>query len=256
MIDFPLAASLFLAGVIAGLCNAIAGGGTFFSFPVFIAAGIPPAVANASNAVSVWPGHALAIVGYRRELGLFFDKKGGSLIIALAGGAAGGVLLAVVGNDGFSRLIPFLILFATVLFAFGRKLNEKIAALNLRFRHSGTRRAFSVAFEFLVAVYGGFFGAGLGVMLMAWLQMLGRGDMHANNAVKNLLGAAITSVAVVVFVALDMVSWPHTAIAFAGSMIGGLWGGRVARKIPERLLRMTVIGVGLLLGVYYFGKYY
>ncbi|MGR9073260.1 MAG: sulfite exporter TauE/SafE family protein [Gammaproteobacteria bacterium] len=255
MIDFPLAASLFSAGVIAGLCNAIAGGGTFFSFPVFIAAGIPPAVANASNAVSVWPGHALAILGYRRELGPFFDKKGGSLIIALAGGAAGGVLLAVVGNDGFSRLIPFLILFATVLFAFGRKLNEKIAALNLRFSQARTR-IFSVAFEFLVAVYGGFFGAGLGVMLMAWLQMQGKGDIHVNNAVKNLLGAAITSVAVVVFVALDMVSWPHTAIAFVGSMIGGLWGGRVARKIPERLLRMTVIGAGLLLGAYYFGKYY
>ena len=117
---------LFLAGVLAGICNAIAGGGTFFTFPVFLSAGIPPVVANASNAVAVWPGHALAAVGYRKELREFQHGMKGSIVVAMLGGAVGALLLAYIGDRSFSMLIPFLILFATLLFGFGKAINSWI----------------------------------------------------------------------------------------------------------------------------------
>ncbi|MCP3670333.1 MAG: TSUP family transporter [Gammaproteobacteria bacterium] len=114
---------LFLAGVLAGVSNAVAGGGTFFTFPVFLSAGIPPVVANASNAVAVWPGHALAAFGYRRELRDFSHTVKGSIAIAMLGGVTGALLLAYMGNRAFSMLIPFLILFATLLFVLGKGIN-------------------------------------------------------------------------------------------------------------------------------------
>ena len=181
---------LFLSGVLAGVCNAVAGGGTFFTFPVFLSAGIPPVVANASNAVAVWPGHALAAVGYRRELREFNHRMKSSIIIAIMGGAFGALLLAYIGNRAFSMLIPFLILFATLLFCFGKSvnswINDRTASVSIETPGYVTR-----LFEFVVAAYGGFFGAGLGIMLMGGLLMLGVHDIHANNALKNLLGAII-----------------------------------------------------------------
>jgi uncharacterized membrane protein YfcA len=247
--------TLFAAGILAGISNAIAGGGSFFTFPVFLSLGIPPVVANASNAIAVWPGHALAVVGYRRELREYSKGIAGSVTVAIAGGAVGALLLAYVGNEAFARLIPFLILFATLLFAYGRIIGAWLetskSAPPLTNPHPLTR-----LFEFAFAVYGGFFGAGLGIMLMAGLIMLGVNDIQANNALKNLLAAVINSVAIVVFAVSGLVSWPHTAIAFLGAVIGGLAGARVARALPAAWLRRVVIAVGLALSVHYLLKAY
>ncbi len=234
--------------MLAGISNAVAGGGTFFTFPVFLAAGLPPVVANASNAVAVWPGHALAAAGYRAELRLFEGPLAGTVAIALAGGIVGAFLLAIVGNAAFAKLIPVLILFATLLFGFGGRL---AAALGTS-RRSGWARLL----EFLFAVYGGFFAAGLGIMLMAALMMAGVRDLQVNNAVKNLLGTVISSVAVVVFVASGLVSWPHALVGFAGAAVGGLLGTRFARSLAPCWLRRIVISLGLVLSGYYFIQYY
>lgn len=255
MPDITAVIILFGAGLLAGISNAIAGGGTFFTFPVFLSLGIPPVIAGASNTIAVWPGHALAVVGYRRELRSFSKGMAGSIVVALAGGVVGALLLTFVGNQAFSKLIPFLIFFATVLFACGRSIGAWLKARTSTL--SLTEPSFLVRiFEFCFAVYGGFFGAGLGIMLMAGLLMLGVSDVQANNALKNLLAAVITSVAVVVFSVSGLVSWPHTAVAFLGAVLGGLIGSRVARTLSATWLRRIVITAGLGLSFHYFLKYY
>jgi len=255
MPELPIALLLFLAGILAGICNAVAGGGTFFTFPIFLSAGIPPVVANASNAVAVWPGHALAAVGYRKELGEFKHGMKNSIAIAMVGGAVGAILLAYIGNMAFSMLIPFLVLFATLLFAYGKRVNGWIdqRTTSISIESPGY---LSRAVEFLIAVYGGFFGAGLGIMLMGGLLMLGVHDIHANNALKNLLGAIVTAVSVLVLSLSGLVSWPHTLFAFCGAVIGGLLGVPLARFLPDVWLRRLVIVVGVVLSGYYFIKYY
>jgi uncharacterized membrane protein YfcA len=152
-------------------------------------------------------------------------------------------------------LIPFLILFATLLFAFGQGLSKwslPQASIGASIR-SG---AFARTCELTVAIYGGFFGAWLGVMLMAGLLMLGEHDLQRNNALKNLLGAVITSTAVIVFIASGLVSWTHMLIAFAGALMGGVAGARIARLLPPAWLVRIVTIVGLLLSGYYFAQYY
>jgi uncharacterized membrane protein YfcA len=250
-----IALMLFATGIIAGICNAVAGGGTFFTFPAFLAAGVPPVIANASNAVAVLPGHALALVGYRKQLTGFAGSIKGSIVVAFIGGATGAAILASMGNESFSKLIPFLILTATLLFAFGPNINQWLR-----------RRAIAADFanpkpltrllELLFAIYGGFFGAGLGVLLMAGLQMLGVSDVHANNALKNLLAAVVTTVSATVLALSGLISWPHTAVAFLGAVMGGLMGGHIARAMSPALLRRIVIGLGGALTLYYFNRYW
>jgi uncharacterized membrane protein YfcA len=246
---------LFATGLLAGVANAIAGGGTFFTFPAFIAAGVPPVAASASNAFAVWPGHAFAVVGYRRELSGRSASVRGSVVVALLGGVTGAALLATVGNKAFAQLIPFLILFATVLFALGPALNRWLRARAIHADY-GTPKPLTRALEFAFAVYGGFFGAGLGIMMMAGLQLLGVMDVQLNNALKNLLAAIVNTVAVIVLAFSGLISWPHTLVAFAGAVVGGLAGGRLARTIPAAWLRRVVIAVGLGLSVYYFDAYF
>jgi len=246
---------LFLAGVLAGVSNAVAGGGTFFTFPIFLSAGIPPVVANASNAVAVWPGHALAAFGYRQELREFPHGVRGSIVIAMTGGAAGALLLAYLGNKAFSLLIPFLILFATLLFAFGKGMNRWVNRQTTKAAMESPGLV-TRGVEFAIAVYGGFFGAGLGIMLMGGLLMLGVHDIHTNNALKNLLGAIVTAISVMVLSLSGLVSWSHTVFAFSGAVLGGFLGVPVARLIPDRWLKRLVVTVGMFLSIYYFIKYY
>lgn len=246
---------LFSSGILAGISNAVAGGGTFFTFPVFISTGIPPVVANASNAVAVWPGHAFAVIEYRRELRRLGGSIRGSVVTALLGGAAGALLLTVIANDTFTRVIPFLILLATLLFAFGGRLVALLGRAG-KIRHLHAPGPATRFLEFLFTLYGGFFGAGLGIMLMAGMHMLGMHDVQANNALKNLLAGAVTSIAVCVFVLSGLVHWTYTAVAFSGAIIGGLAGARIARWLPAAWLRRVVIGFGTFLTVFYFYKYY
>lgn len=252
----PLVALLLATtGLLAGLCNALAGGGTFFTFPAFLGAGLPPVVANASNAIAVWPGHAFAAVGYRKEIAARRDGIGGAIAAALAGGVLGALLLVFIEDDAFARLIPCLLLIATFLFAVGERLNNWITA-----HTDGVRGNAAALFKhgclFLFSLYGGFFSAGLGVILMAGLLMLGVTDLGTNNALKNLLGAIITSAAVIVFAFTGLVSWPHTLIALGGAAAGGVLGARVAHRLSAVWLRRVVIGVGLSLSIYYFYRYY
>ncbi|MBL8471297.1 MAG: sulfite exporter TauE/SafE family protein [Rhodocyclaceae bacterium] len=250
-------ALIALAAFAAGAMNSLAGGGTFFSFPALLAAGLPPVVANASNAVALWPASLSSAYAFRRELGRFAHSLPAMSLIALVGGAAGGLLLLAISNQAFSRLIPWLLLIATLSFAAAGRLSALLSRRSPQGR--GDRRkigAGGLAFQLVVSIYGGFFGAGMGILMLAALAIQGYEDILEISALKNFLSAIIYSVAVVTFVSAGAVSWPHTLTMLVTASLGGYFGARLARKIPSAALRRFIVTVGLLLTFYYFVQTY
>lgn len=242
-----------IAAFCAGAMNAVAGGGTFFSFPALLAVGVPPVVANASNSVALWPASLSGAWAYREELSRYKHYLLPLGIVSLIGGAGGGLLLLSTKDATFSKLIPWLLLFATLLFAFSSKLS-----VLLRGAHAGApnNSAASLAGHAVVSIYGGFFGAGMGILMLASLAMAGHDDVHEINAIKNLLSAVIYSVTVATFVIAGAVDWPYTILMAVTAAFGGYGGARVARKIPAQWLRRFIISVGFVLTGFYFYKMY
>jgi uncharacterized membrane protein YfcA len=240
-----------MAAFCAGAMNSVAGGGTFFSFPALLAVGVPPVAANASNSVALWPASLSGAWAYRKELARYKRYLIPMGIVSLLGGVGGGLLLLATQDATFSRLIPWLLLFATVLFTFSGRISAW-----MRTRESGKPEgsAAALAGQAVVSVYGGFFGAGMGIMMLASLAMAGHDDVHEINAIKNLLSAIIYSVTVLTFVTAGAVSWPYTIIMLATATLGGYWGASMARRIPAPWLRRFIITVGFMLTVFYFYK--
>lgn len=245
-IDFGLAAMpvLFLAGAVGGAASAIAGGASFFTFPALILAGLPPLVANATNFVGLVPANLAALPAYRHELraigrGLVAPFAAGGL-----GGIAGALLLIGLGADVFTGAVPWLIGFATLLFALAPRLRLLIV------RRTGGRQGHGLAglaSLFLLSVYGGYFGAGLGQIMLAALILMGEGDFHRANALKNAVIGFVSVIACTIYVAGGSVHWPYALVVMAGATLGGYAGGALARKVPVLLLRRVVIGVGVVL---------
>lgn len=261
--DAALLAQYALIGIAAfgaGAMNSVAGGGTFLSFPALLAVGVPPVMANASNSVALWPGSLASAWAFRAELLRFRKSLPLLSLVAFLGGIAGGLLLLATSNAAFSRLIPWLLLVATVLFAFSAQLSRFVAGLRRPAASAaGTPDARHVGpggflFQLVVSVYGGFFGAGMGILMLAALAIQGFDDVHEINALKNWLSAIIYSVAVVTFVVAGAVSWPHTIVMLATGTLGGYWGARIARRVPALWLRRFIVGVGSLLTLVYFYK--
>ncbi|AKJ26915.1 sulfite exporter TauE/SafE family protein [Caldimonas brevitalea] len=236
----------------AGAVNSVAGGGTFFSFPALLAVGVPPVAANASNSVSLWPGSLSGAWAYKRELAPLKRYLWPMALASLAGGVVGGLLLLRTQDGQFARMIPWLLAFATVLFAFSPQLSAWLAR---RRTHAAPARSGWLS-QLLVSVYGGFFGAGMGILMMASLAIAGHDDVQEINAIKNLLSAVIYSVTVVTFIVAGAVSWPHTLLMIATATVGGYWGATMARKVPAVWLRRVVIGVATALTLHYFFKFY
>jgi hypothetical protein len=242
---------LALAGAAGGVTNALAGGATFFTFPAMIAVGLPPVVANASNAVALWPASVVATFAQAREIASIRRLLPPLLTAALAGSAAGATLLLNTSDRTFLALVPFLLLAATLLFAVSPKLLPFVRARGPRQLTFGPRR---LSLMGLCAVYGGYFGAGMGIMMMAGLSLSGVDDVRVANALKNLLAGVINGVAVVIFVAAGVVAWPETLVMLAGAVLGGALGGKLAGVIPAGALRIGVIAVGAFLTVWYFWR--
>lgn len=252
-------AIIAVAAFLAGAVNSVAGGGTFFSFPALLAVGVPPVIANASNAVSLWPGSLAGAWAFRRELRRFAKALPLLSVIAFFGGIAGGLLLLHTSNERFAVLIPWLLLLATALFAFSGPLSGGIRLLlrraHERGRDEAATRHFGTGgylFQGVVSVYGGFFGAGMGILMIASLAIQGFDDLLEINALKNWLSAVIYSVAVATFVVAGAVSWPHTLVMVVTATIGGYAGASWARRIPALWLRRFIIGFGALLSAWYF----
>ncbi|MFC5697738.1 sulfite exporter TauE/SafE family protein [Pseudomonas sp. GCM10022186] len=240
---------LLLAGFAAGGMNALAGGGTFFSFPALLASGLPPVTANATNAVALWPASLAASWAAREQLRPLGRYVIPLLVVSLLGGLGGGLLLLAGGDEIFRRLIPWLLLAATLLFAASPWLSELInrqRAGELPPHGLGSHLSHS-----LVAIYGGYFGAGMGILQLAAFSIEGHPLLRAN-ALKNLLSSTIYSVAVVTFVVAGRVSWSELAVLLAAASCGGYAGGALARRLPTRWLRWLVIAVGAGMTLYYF----
>ena len=246
-------------GFAAGAVNAMAGGGTFFSFPAMLAVGLPPVVANASNSVALWPGSLSGAWAYRQELARYKRYLLPMGIASFLGGASGGLLLLAAGDARFSALIPWLLAFATLLFAFSPQLSKALkkmrpATAEKNGTDHGAGSPIGWFVQLLVSIYGGFFGAGMGILMMASLAIGGHEDVQHINALKNILSAVIYSVTVMTFIVAGAVSWPQTVVMLLTATLGGYWGARMARKIQGPWLRRMVIAVGSALTVYYFYK--
>jgi uncharacterized membrane protein YfcA len=250
-------AILFVSSIFAGLANALAGGGTFFSFPALTAGGLSPLIANATNAVAVTPGHALAAVAYRDVLGR--DKKRLIILgVASAFGAIGGAyLLTITSVKTFSMLVPWLLLFATVSFAGGPYLQQwiksKQAAISAQKKTDGVTMKSSLSY-FFASIYGGYFGAGQGIVLMTILTLTGVEDVQEANALKNAIATVVSLIAVIVLAFKGFIVWKYGILMIIGATLGGLFGGKLAKRLDKKTLRAIVIAVGSFLTVWYFYK--
>jgi uncharacterized protein len=248
---------LCVVAVVAGAVNSIAGGGTLLTFPALVAAlGSTPAaavIANATSTVALVPGSVAALLGYRREIR---DGRFWALLLlapSLLGGLLGSRLVVVLPAQWFAAAVPWLILTAALLFL----LQPRIAAwTGIGKAHAGThsRRLIfgAVVFQFFVAIYGGYFGAGIGILMLSALAMLGLDDIHRMNAVKTLLAVAINGVSVLVFVDAGAVNWPYALAMAASASVGGYLGARTARRIDKRAVRAIVVAIGFGMAGYYF----
>lgn len=236
-------------------------GGTFFSFPALLAIGVPPITASASNTVALWPASLSGAWTYRREAMQHSRWALILILVSLIGGICGGLLLLAISNAAFSKLIPWLLLIATALFAFSGQVQRIVAAVKTKLgltsgadAHPGSIGG--ALFQLIVAIYGGFFGAGLGILTLAALAIQGFKDMQELNALKNVASAVNYTVAALTFIIAGAISWPHTLVMLATATFGGYAGASLARRLPALWLRRLVVLVGSVLTVIYFFKTY
>jgi hypothetical protein len=252
--DGSAALMLFGAGLAGGVVTAVVGGASLITFPALLAAGLPAIVANASNTVALTPGNFIAGVADLERFPRWDRSFVGLSLVCVVGSVAGAVLLLLTPDKAFTAVVPLLIGFATVPFAAARPIRGWIAA-----RAAATRGAgggLRLVLFAPVAVYGGYFGAGMSVMLLALLSVSRAEDFRATNVLKNLLSGLTSFVAVVVFVLQGVVAWPATLAMMAGALIGGFAGGRLVRILPPTPVRWVVIAAGAVLTVVYACRYW
>ena len=236
------------ASAAAGVVNAVAGGGSLLSFPAAVAFGLPPLIANATNAVALTPGSVASAFAYRRELSRDRDALRVLLPSAFAGGLAGSILLLVTPAAIFDTIVPLLVLFATALLLFQNLRPRRPADAQPGGRWILPRSTgFAVVLQFFVGVYGGYFGAGMGIMMLAILDRLGGADIHGMNGVKSVLSAGINAVATIAFVVAHKVDYLAALIMAVGAIAGGLAGASWARRLKPVYVRWGVVGIGLTL---------
>jgi uncharacterized protein len=245
---------LFIAAILGGTLNAVAGGGTFITLPSLIFTGVPPTNANASSTVALWPGAIASIWAYRKELA----KQRRSIILllggtSLIGGVLGAELLINTSQSTFVKLLPYLLLVATVLFALSGPITTRLRKnAPAKKRQSWLMLVGIALLQLVIAIYGGYFGGGIGILMLATLGLMGMEDIHEMNSMKTLLAATINGAAVVIFVMRGVVVWPQTILMMVGAIIGGYGGAYFARKIDQRWVRGFVIVVGVSMTIYFF----
>ena len=257
-LQFGQAIFLLIAAGIAGALNALAGGGSFISFPALLFIRIPAVAANATNTVALWPGLAASTIAYLKRLNAPPRVLVPLLVTSVAGGWAGALLLLRTPQHTFLRLVPWLLLGGTLLFAFGnsiRSIAGKTAVIDDLRNISWRAILVSSVAELLVSIYGGYFGAGIGFMTLAMLAMLGMRDIHAMGAIRTLLAVAINAAAVVTFIVAGAVLWPQCAVMIVGSLAGGWFGAHYAQKADPGKVRAVVIGVGISMSAYFLSQF-
>lgn len=249
-----LADALVLCGAAAagGALNSVAGGGSFFTFPALILAGVPPVAANATSTVALWPGSLASAAAYRQDLRKLRRLLLPMGLASLVGGGLGAWLLLHTRDETFARIVPWLLLIATTLLASSGPLTRALRTLaQPQPEHAPVLLTLS---QLLIALYGGYFGGGMGILMLAGLALHGLQDIHAMNGLKSLLGVLINGVAVVMFVAAGAVHWPQALVMIAGAALGGYFGAALAKRVPAARVRWLAVAVGAVLTVVFFWK--
>lgn len=251
------ALGLFAAAFGAGALNSVAGGGQFLTFPMLIFAGVPVVSANATSSFAVWPGTVASSVGYRRELA---DQRGLLVPLGLAsivGGILGAVVLLRTPQATFARLIPWLLLLATLLLIFGGPL---VLRMRKRLGHSGGPTRAGIAglslMQVALGIYGGYFGGGMGFVMLAAMAFIGLDNMHTMNGLKTALASCINGVAVATFVLAGAIAWPEAIVMLIGAILGGYGGAIYARRLDPQLIRRFTIFVACAMTLYFFVRQY
>jgi uncharacterized protein len=246
----------FGAAFIAGAINSVAGGGTLLTFPTLIWLRLPSINANATSTVAIWPGTVGTIWGYRQDLRKSSPRMIALVFPSVVGGILGALLLNHTPPAVFDALVPFLILFATLLFMIQEPIQKRLKISSPESHKSPRWLIGAMLFQLLVALYGGYFGAGIGILMLAALSVLGLTDIHQMNGLKALLGAAINGVAALYFIWARMVYWPEFTVMVIGAILGGYGGALIARRIGGPAVRRIVIFVGLSMAAAMFVKFF
>ena len=241
--------SFFLVSALGAAINSVAGGGTFLTFPVFILNGLTTAQANIMSTIALWPGVLSSAYGYRSQLNLGKRAMAPFALIGVAGGTLGALWFLSTPEATFARLVPWLLLVATSIFTFGKKI---LAMLNLEAMNPRTRTTYAVILQIVIGIYGGYFGAGIGILTLAMLQLLGHDDIHKMNALKTVLTASINLATVIVFIVSGSVLWGHAAVMITGALVGGYIGARLALRTPPHYVRWLVSAIGFSMTAYFF----
>ena len=236
--------AIFLGGLCAGVMNSVAGGGTLVSFPILLWAGRDPILANATNALTLCPGSLAGAWGFRREIAALPRLLRFLVPAALLGGLAGGWLLLATPSKVFSGFVPYLILFATAVLA-AKSVLTRLGKPSAARRPTARALVLFIA-QFGISVYGGYFGAGMGILMLAALGLYGLSDFHERNAVKNLLSAATNGMATLFFASAGAIRWGDGLVLGAGAVLGGVLGAAVGRRLSSRVLESVAIVVGLI----------
>lgn len=245
---------LFLAALVAGAINSVAGGGSFISFPALLFVRIPPISANATNTAAMWPGTIASTVAYWREMRQPRVRKllPPLLLTGFVGGIIGASILLKTPQATFMKMVPWLLLGATLLFVASGKITKWVRAQG---EHGGRRRMLFVAglaLELVISIYIGYFGAGAGILVLAMLALLDVGNIHAMNGMKTLLVSSVNLVALVLFIHARVIVWPEAVVMLVGAAIGGYTGAYYAQKVDPVLIRRLVIVIGFGMSAYFF----
>jgi uncharacterized membrane protein YfcA len=246
---------LFFSALAAGTINAIAGGGTFFTFPALLLTGISPVAANATSSLAVWPGSLASAWAYRQESEKNKHLLPQLLVTTLIGSTAGALVLLYTPERTFAGLVPWLLLTATILFTFGPRVSaffRRQIGRARRLRRVG--KLGTVCLQLLIGFYAGYFGGAAGILTITLLALMGLTNIHEMNALKSLFGTSANWIAVILFMLKGVIVWPAVGIMIAAATIGGYFGAHYGKRLPPKLVRGIVIGVACLLTIYFFVK--
>ena len=253
--DLAHTSLLLAAAFVAGALNAVAGGGSFLTLPALVLTGVPTVSANATGTVALLPGYMASAWGFKNDMqappGLSMKSV---VLLALLGGATGAALLLFTPDATFRKIVPWLLLAATAMFAFGPQLRQWAAKAVGGQHEWAPSRAKAALGMLAVAVYGGYFNGGLGILLLALLGLLGQTNLHAMNGLKNLVSALLTAIAVAIYATGGMVQWQQALVMMVAATLGGYLGARVARKISPQWLRGGIVLTGVVMAGLFFGR--
>lgn len=250
-------ALLFIAGLSGGMLNSIAGGGTFITFPALLFAGVPPVSANATNTFASCSGYISGAYAFRKELLAHERELPKYILVSLLGGIAGAWLLLQTPEELFREAIPWLLLFATLLFVFGLRLNEMLRKIASRYRHVSSIGSLLLLLMLVgVCIYGGFFNAGLGIIILSYLTLAGHTNINAMNGLKLLTSTCVSLAAIALFIYNGEIVWYEGSIVLIGTLTGGYIAARVSRKISQVYIRSFVVLAGVSITLYFFYDIY